>query len=71
MRKRGINRSWLFWSSSHYLRPHHDQISPAKSMNFPYTIAAFTILLNPSGHRNVAHARPEVQPYMLFLSVDS
>ena len=48
-----------------------EQSSPGKNMNLPYTIAAFTIPLNPNGLRNVVLARPEVQPYMLFLSVDS
>jgi len=47
------------------------QISPDKSMNFPYTTAAFTLPRDTGGLRHVVLTRPRAKPSMRFLFVGS
>ena len=42
-----------------------------KSMNFPYTTAAFTLPRDPGGLCHVVLTRPRARPSMQFLSVGS
>ena len=59
-------------SGSHdHVRPHGVQISADKSMNFPYTTAAFTLPRDTGGLHHVVLTRPGTEPSMRFLSVGS